>query len=156
MGFMELCYIVKGSAVMTKSSRKGITPILATLLLIVIAVGAVVITYAWMTTYMGSTTKQAGAMLRFDAVTIDAEEDDVMIYVRNKGTGSVVVDKVFIDNKDFTTCTNLTSPTTILSGDVLLIKATNTTTTFDFQVETTYKVKVSGPETFWEEPCVVS
>ena len=136
--------------------RKGISPILATLLLIVIAVGAVVITYAWLISYMGSTTSQAGAMIRFEIVAIDAEKDDVTIYVRNKGTENVKVDKVFIDNKDFTACTNLTSSTSISKEGILFIKATNTTATFDFQAEETYKVKVSGPATFWEEPCVAS
>ncbi len=42
------------------NSNKAISPILATLLLIVIAVAAIVITYAWITTYMGTTTQQAG------------------------------------------------------------------------------------------------
>ena len=148
--------MMKNMTRISPRETKGITPILATLLLIVIGVGAVVITYAWMTSYMGSTTTQAGAMIRFDLLAIDAEKDDVSIYVRNKGIESVKVDMVFIDNKDFTACTNLTSITTILPKDLLLIKATNTTATFDFQAEETYKVKVSGPETFWVEPCVAS
>ena len=43
-------------------SKKAISPILATLLLIVIAVAAIVVTYAWLTTYMDSTTQQAGVL----------------------------------------------------------------------------------------------
>ncbi|MGQ9744095.1 MAG: archaellin/type IV pilin N-terminal domain-containing protein, partial [Candidatus Bathycorpusculaceae bacterium] len=42
---------------MTKNSlksKKAISPILATLLLIVIAVAAIVVTYAWIMTYMTS------------------------------------------------------------------------------------------------------
>lgn len=38
------------------NSTKAISPILATLLLIVIAVAAIVVTYAWITTYMSSAT----------------------------------------------------------------------------------------------------
>jgi len=41
-------------------SKKAISPILATLLLIVIAVAAIVVTYAWVMTYMGTATQQAG------------------------------------------------------------------------------------------------
>ncbi|MGB9841848.1 MAG: hypothetical protein ACPLKZ_03890 [Candidatus Bathyarchaeales archaeon] len=41
------------------NQKNAISPLLATLLLIVIAVAATVITYAWITTYMGSTTQQA-------------------------------------------------------------------------------------------------
>ena len=44
------------------NSKKAISPILATLLLIVIAVAAIVVTYAWITTYIGNTTQQAGFM----------------------------------------------------------------------------------------------
>ena len=41
-------------------SKKAISPILATLLLIVIAVAAIVVTYAWITTFMGSAAQQTG------------------------------------------------------------------------------------------------
>ena len=44
-------------------SRKAISPILATLLLIVIAVAAIVVTYAWIMTYMGNAGQQAGVRL---------------------------------------------------------------------------------------------
>jgi flagellin-like protein len=43
-------------------SKKAISPILATLLLVVIAVAAIVMTYAWMNSYMGNTTNQASVM----------------------------------------------------------------------------------------------
>jgi flagellin-like protein len=43
-------------------NRKAISPILATLLLVVIAVAAIVMTYAWITSYIGITTSQAGVM----------------------------------------------------------------------------------------------
>ena len=49
-------------------SKRGISPILATLLLIVIAVAAVIVTYAWVITFTGSTTSQAGAVLTIDNV----------------------------------------------------------------------------------------
>ena len=45
-------------------SRKAISPILATLLLVVIAVAAIVVTYAWIMTYMNNANQQAGVMLR--------------------------------------------------------------------------------------------
>ncbi len=40
-------------------SRKAISPILATLLLVVIAVAAIVVTYAWIMTYMGNASHQS-------------------------------------------------------------------------------------------------
>jgi len=132
-------------------SKKAISPILATLLLIVIAVAAIVVTYAWIMTYMAGTTGQAGSRIKFDSVKIDAATNNVTIYVRNWGTENVVVDKVYIDGNDFTGYTNLTSPETISVDQVLLIITNSAPTGFDFTAESWYKVKVAGPAVFWEE-----
>jgi flagellin-like protein len=43
--------------------KRAISPILATLLLVVIAVAAIVVTYAWVMTYMSNAGKQAGVMM---------------------------------------------------------------------------------------------
>lgn len=76
-------------------SRKGISPILATLLLIVIAVAAIVVTYAWIITYMGGTTGQAGVFLQKDAVYWK-NSTHLVIYVRNTGTSDAQIDKVYM------------------------------------------------------------
>ena len=49
-------------------SKEGISPILATLLLIVIAVAAVIVTYAWVMTFTTSTTSQSGAVLTVENI----------------------------------------------------------------------------------------
>jgi len=78
-------------------SKKGISPILATLLLIVIAVAAVIVTYAWVMTFTGSTTSQAGAAnltpenVRF----YDSGGKKIEIVVRNSGTESAEVVEVY-------------------------------------------------------------
>ena len=75
-------------------SKKGISPILATLLLIVIAVAAVIVTYAWVMTFTASTTSQAGAMLTVENVRFYSS-DDIEITVRNSGTGDAKVVEVY-------------------------------------------------------------
>jgi len=137
-------------------SKKGISPILATLLLIVIAVAAVIVTYAWVITFTTSTTTQAGARIKFDMVKIDSATKNVTIYVRNWGDGNVVVDKVYIDGQDFTSYTDLSSGKTISKDAILLIKTTNLSHPLSFSAGSTYKVKVSGPATYWEEPIKAS
>jgi len=77
-------------------SRKAISPILATLLLIVIAVAAIVVTYAWIMTYMGSAAQQAGVMLKKDAPCL-WQSGNITIYVRNTGTADAEIDKVYIN-----------------------------------------------------------
>lgn len=78
-------------------AKKGISPILATLLLIVIAVAAVIVTYAWVMTFTGSTTENAGALLKQENVRFytSGSTDYVEIIVRNSGTGDAQVDTVY-------------------------------------------------------------
>jgi flagellin-like protein len=78
-------------------SKKGISPILATLLLIVIAVAAVIVTYAWVMTFTGSTTSQAGAILSVENVRFytSGSTDRVEIVIRNSGTGDAKVAEVY-------------------------------------------------------------
>jgi len=76
------------------SSKKAISPILATLLLIVIAVAAIVVTYAWITTYMGSATQQAGALLYKENVRFDTAE--TIITIGNSGTEDTQIVRVYL------------------------------------------------------------
>lgn len=77
-------------------SKKGISPILATLLLIVIAVSAVIVTYAWVMTFTGSTTSQAGAILSVENTRFYGDGDNIEIILRNAGTADATVDTVYV------------------------------------------------------------
>jgi flagellin-like protein len=88
-------------------SKKAISPILATLLLIVIAVAAIVITYAWITTYMGSTTQQAG-FIPYKANVNFVNATHITIDVGNSGTSSGQIVQVYVG----TSATQLDSQTT--------------------------------------------
>jgi flagellin-like protein len=87
-------------------SKKAISPILATLLLIVIAVAAITVTYAWIMTYMGGAGQQAGVMLSIDAVSWPSSTS-VKLYVRNTGTSDATVSAVYMG----TSSSNLTPVT---------------------------------------------
>lgn len=76
------------------NSKKAISPILATLLLIVIAVAAIVVTYAWITTYMSSATQQAGALLYKENVRFDTAE--TVITIGNSGTEDTRIVRVYL------------------------------------------------------------
>jgi flagellin-like protein len=87
--------------VLTKNrlkSKKAISPILATLLLIVIAVAAIVVTYAWVMTYMTSAGQQAGVFLKKDAPCL-WQSGNITIYVRNTGTSDAEIDAVYINSE---------------------------------------------------------
>ncbi len=84
-------------------SKKGISPILATLLLIAIAVGAILITYAWVITFTGTQTQQSGAILvrentRFYNLSTTYYTE---IVLRNSGTSSAKIVSVYWSSSSF-------------------------------------------------------
>lgn len=83
-------------------SKKAITPILATLLLIVIAVAAIVVTYAWVMTYMSSAGHQAGVILSKENVRFygdpTAAKNRTDITVRNTGTENTKILRIYMGN----------------------------------------------------------
>jgi len=79
-------------------SKRGISPILATLLLIVIAVAAIVVTYAWVITFTGSTTGQAGIILVKTNVYYNGTH--IVIDVKNTGTNNAKIQTVYIGTSE--------------------------------------------------------
>ena len=90
----------------TLKSKKGISPILATLLLIVIAVSAIIITYAWVMTFMGAQTTAGGTMLAMENVNWTPAATTIVI--KNIGTSDAKVVRLYIGE----TAGNLTPVTT--------------------------------------------
>jgi len=75
-------------------SKEGISPILATLLLIVIAVAAVIVTYAWVMTFTTSQTSKAGEFLT--VANIDwSNSSQIAIDILNSGTADAKILKVY-------------------------------------------------------------
>ncbi len=131
-------------------SKKGISPILATLLLIVIAVAAVIVTYAWVMTFTASTTSQAGAILKVDNVRFYtvSSTDYVEVIIRNSGTGDAKVDSVYTGTTDSNLATQTGvsyNPNTqiVTAGSTL-----NITITQDWTDGTRYYFKMTTEEGF--------
>lgn len=111
-------------------SRKAISPILATLLLIVIAVAAIVVTYAWIMTYMSSAGKKAGVILskenvRFYGSPTDAARNRTDFTISNTGTSDTKILRIYMGNTSGNLI-ELTSDTNIGSG--LTLNADSATT----------------------------
>jgi flagellin-like protein len=90
-------------------SRKGVSPIIAELLIIVIAVAAAVVAYAFVTGFIGTssgTSNQQGSM-SFDSYQI-IDPNTIVIYVRNTGTKVLTISNVYFDG----------DPGTLISGFV--------------------------------------
>lgn len=124
-------------------SKKAISPILATLLLVVIAVAAIVVTYAWVMTYMTAQTNQAGVLLSKDAVNWPTNTT-IVLYVRNTGTSDATIDAVYIG----TSTTNLQKQTNVIYDPSNGIVASgggviNVTVSYAWSSATTYHFKVA-------------
>ena len=123
-------------------SKKGISPILATLLLIVIAVAAVIVTYAWVLTFTGTQTQQAGVLLTKENVSWPTSTT-ISVVVRNTGTSNGKITAVYMG----TSSTNLnlsisTSPTP--GGSSATVSAESSTTftiTYTWASNTRYYFK---------------
>lgn len=108
-------------------SKKAITPILATLLLIVIAVAAIVVTYAWIMTYMSSAGQQAGVILGKENIYWNSTEQKTYITIKNTGTANTEIVRLYMG----TTQNNLidvTASTNIGTGKILNANSVTTIT----------------------------
>lgn len=120
-------------------SRRGISPILATLLLIVIAVAAIVVTYAWIMTYMSSAGHQAGVMLYEANVRFYGNGTKIDIDIGNSGTSDAEIIRVYVGDSQ-ANLVNKTPPSLHMSlpaGDVITL-----TMEYAWQSGKTYYFKI--------------
>jgi hypothetical protein len=91
------------------SERKGISTFIATLLLMVLAVSAGVVIYAYTMGYLGGFggTEQLGAM---SADEVYANSSMIRAYVRNIGKTTVNISRVYVDGDLMTICNATSSP----------------------------------------------
>src|SRR4030042_5858546 len=120
-------------------SKKAISPILATLLLIVIAVAAIVVTYAWVMTYMGTTTQQAG--FSPDKANVAFSTGTITVDIGNSGISSGQIVAIYIGESASTlqnqTTISPTLPEPIDAGAIVSFAVTKTWT-----ADTTYYFRV--------------
>ncbi|MEM3577951.1 MAG: archaellin/type IV pilin N-terminal domain-containing protein [Candidatus Bathyarchaeia archaeon] len=123
-------------------SKKAISPILATLLLIVIAVAAIVVTYAWIMTYMGSAGQQAGVIPYKANVRFYTEggAKKIDIDIGNRGTSDTQISKIYCG----LTPGNLVEQTPVQSMPITVGAGSIETVTinYDWTPGTTYYFKV--------------
>jgi len=120
--------------------KRGISPIMATLLLIVIAIAAIIVTYAWITAYMGGATRKAGEELVVENVRF-YNSNKIDIKLRSTGTSDLKIVAIYVGESP----TNLTEATTVsptLPRTVLAGASETFTITYNWTVGTRYYFKV--------------
>jgi len=72
-----------------RKNVRAISPVIATLLMIAIAVVASLVVYAWVMGYMSFTTSKTGKAITIQSVSAPAGSTQMDIYVQNVGDSSV-------------------------------------------------------------------
>ena len=114
--------------------KRGISPIMATLLLIVIAIAAIIVTYAWITAYMGGATRRAGEELIVENIKFH-DNNKVSITLRNTGTSDVKIVAIYVGNSS-TSLTNATNINPALPQLISAGTAKEFTVTLDYNYDT--------------------
>jgi flagellin-like protein len=141
-------------------SRKAISPILATLLLIVIAVAAIVVTYAWIMTYMGNAGQQAGVMLYKANVRFydDTGTKKIDIDVGNRGTSDTQILQVYVGDSS-SNMNNPTTTTTLPAPVIAGASPTRITVIYEWTAGSTYYFRIvprDGQQIDWSEQAKVT
>ena len=109
-----------------QADKKGVSPIIATLLLIVITVAAGVVAYSFVAGYIGTSTQNANqiGVLSYDAYDITSPTT-VNIYLRNAFPKEITTQAAYIDSLPATP-TVTSGSLTIQAGVVQLVTVNQT------------------------------
>lgn len=83
-------------------NRRAVSPVIASLLLIAIAVAASVITYSWVMSMVKTQGSQAQTSLRLDEAQLDVanSENQIKMDVRNTGSVAVLIKTLYVYHGD--------------------------------------------------------
>lgn len=74
-------------------NRMGVSPVLSVLLMIIVAVAASLVTYAWVMGYIGFTTTKAGKSIQIQSVAYNKTSSNLHVYVQNVGDGWIYLNR---------------------------------------------------------------
>ena len=123
-----------------KYEYRGISTFIATLLLMVLAVAAGAIIYAYTMGYLGGlgSSKTPGT-LSLDSAKASVSDHKITAYVRNIGKGSITIDKIYVEDISISSANVTYSPSsTISEGSVVKIEITY----WNLETGKTYEVKL--------------
>jgi len=105
-----------------RRDMRAISPVIATLLMIAIAVVASLVTYAWVMGYMNFQTEKTGKAIQIQSVSNQTSANTLTIYVQNVGDSAVkfTPQSVFINGA----AANSNATSTLAAGSTNAIVAT--------------------------------
>jgi len=127
---------------MALRSRRGISPVLATLILIVIAVVAGLVVYSWIMGWIGTQKQQVAFAVR----VIRTNSTAYTVEVRNTGSTAVTVSKVSVTDSDETKEASVTD--TLDPGESVVVVVKGFTSTDDVGDEVTVIITTTDKGSF--------
>ena len=121
-------------------SKRAFSAVIASLILMLLAVAAGVVVYAYVMGWIGGTTGEAGQYgeLSLDTATANSTSDVITAYVRNIGGTSATPDRAYVNDYNVTSITS--SPVTIDPNAVATVAINATTPGLTKNI--TYEVKI--------------
>lgn len=126
-----------------KSNEKGVSPVIAVLLMIAIAVAAAILVYVWSMGIVGTLTGGGGQQVKeqliMDAYKWPGPSAQITMYVRNVGNAEVILDAVYVGGLNIATDMGTVIP---VQGPVITVNldAAGTGGTFTSGVAYTLKL----------------
>ena len=78
-----------------RRSKKGVSDVIAVLLMIAIAVAAALVAYAWVMGYLGGTTTKVGKAIQIQSMYNDGT--NLNVYVQNVGDSQVTLSSIYVN-----------------------------------------------------------
>ena len=107
---------------MENKKSKGISPVIATIIMVAVAIVVSIAAALWLTGLMGTFTAYEAIQIRMINVVKESSGWNFTITITNIGAGSAAIEKVYIDTHDWTSKFNFTTPYTLPSGNTVVIK----------------------------------
>lgn len=126
-------------------SKRAFSPVIAALILMLLAVAAGVVVYSYTMGWIGGATGAPGGTqgeMQFDSIKIDASDSTVTMYVRNTGSKDLTIDYIYIEGTGYIeTHANVTCTPSLTVNSVQSI-VVDTTGTVSFSADYSYEVRV--------------
>lgn len=120
-------------------AKRAFSPVIAALILMLLAVATGVVVYAYVMGWIGGATRSEGgqSVLSLDASNANATTNMITAYVRNIGGKSVTPSKAYVDNYEAISI----SPTTVIAEGAVATLTINATSP-GLATDITYEVKI--------------
>ena len=111
-------------------SKKAFSAVIASLILMLLAVAAGVVVYAYVMGWIGGTTQNPTrtGQMQFDSLSAKAATNNIQMYIRNVGGTNLTISKIYVEGIDTANQTANTTGTTLGVQNVDFVNVTYTMT----------------------------